>query len=318
MAADSLRQVITADSVGVQIGPMLSGSARWRITQTYRHCFYCLSDTGDVICIGDAHIDRGPFTITCTVSDVTAVAALAGSQYVQSCDGTMLFGDQAILDTARATPWPADFNTCAGPGAALDTMLATLVDTAATTAPQQSFGALIPAIFASQPRAEKTSALTVALHRRLLQVVDAIRYENAFDDPERLTSLLAPLIGLGYGLTPSGDDFCAGWILSLVAIGKTRQATTLATGLFDEAGNRTTAISLAFFRALAESRLSEGQARLLHCCAAGQTTDLADALHGVYHHGGTSGWDMLAGFAFGIGLPLGEHRFPGLAGSAGG
>ncbi|MEE4313283.1 MAG: DUF2877 domain-containing protein [Desulfofustis sp.] len=318
MAADSPHQVIKADSVGAQIGPMLSESAHWRITQTYRHCFYCLTDTGNVICIGDAHIDKGPFTIICADSDGTAVAALSENREVRSCDGTMLFGDQASLDTANATPWLADFDTCAGPGGtALDTVLATLVAAAATTAPQQSFGALIPAIFVPQPRAEKRSALTIALHRRLLQVVDAIRCEDAFDDPKRLTSLLSPLIGLGYGLTPSGDDFCAGWILSLVATGKTRQATALATGLLDAAGKRTTAISLAFFRALAESRLSEGQTRLLHCCAAGQTADLGDALYGVYHHGSTSGWDMLAGFAFGIGLSLGKHRFTGLAGSAG-
>jgi hypothetical protein len=165
----------------------------------------------------------------------------------------MLFGDQATLDTTRATLWLADFNTCAGPGDALDTVLRALVDTAADTAPQQSFGALLPAIFAPQPPAEKRSALTIALHRRLLQVVDAIRCEDAFDDPERLTSLLTPLIGLGYGLTPSGDDFCAGWILSLVAVGKTRQATALATGLLDAAGRRTTSISLAFFHALAAS-----------------------------------------------------------------
>lgn len=317
MTAGSPRQRIKADSVGAQIGAMLSVPARWRIIQSYRHCFYCLGDTGDVICVGDARIDKGPFTIICADSNGTAVAALSENREVRSSDGTLLFGEQAILDTANATPWLADFNTCAGAGDALDTVLATLVAAAAGAAPQQSLAALVPAISVSRPPAEKRSPLTIALHRRLLQVIDAIRCEEAVDDPERLTSLLSPLIGLGYGLTPSGDDFCAGWILSLVAIGKPRQATALATGLCDAAGTRTTAISLAFFRALATSRLSEGQARLLHCCAAGQPNDLGDALHGVYRHGGTSGWDMLAGFAFGIGLPLGEHRFPGPVGSAG-
>ena len=278
---DSSRQVIKARSIGAQVGPMLAGSTRWRIAQVYRHCFYCLSDIGNVICIGDARIDRGPFTIICDDSAVTTVATFNKNRVIRSCHDAMLLDDWTVIDTARAVPWLAGFNTCAGPGAVPARVLSTLAETAASTAPQQSFGALIPTLFTPEHRDQKASATTTFLHRRLLQIVDSVHHEGAFNEPVRLAALLTPLIGLGYGLTPSGDDFCAGFVLSLVAGGKTEQAARLAAELFQAARSRTTAISLAFYRALAGSRLCESQTRLLHCCAAQQKSDgdLVDALH---------------------------------------
>jgi hypothetical protein len=309
---DAPRQIIGAESIGPLIGPLLTGSAHWRIVQVYRHCFYCLSDTGHVICIGDTSIDRGPFTISCSGRAVTTAALLLMEKRgIQSHDGTVLLGDRIVIDTAGSVPWLADFTSCAGSGARMDMALSLLIETAADSAPQQSFGALIPALFARELCAEKTTATTAVLHRRLLQVVASVRRDGAFADPQRLAPLLTPLIGLGYGLTPSGDDFCAGSVLSLVAVGKPEQAAILATLLYQAAQLRTTEISLAFYRAHAASLLSESQARLLGCFGAAQDTDLGNALHGVCRHGATSGWDMLAGFAFGIGLLSGKHDFSG-------
>ncbi|MBE0586301.1 MAG: DUF2877 domain-containing protein [Desulfofustis sp.] len=315
---DAPRQIVGTESVGRLIGPLLAGAAGWRIIQVYRHCFYCLSDAGDVICIGDASIDRGPFTIICTEAVAAAAAAQAGNRDIVSNDGTMLLGDRLVIDTTRSALWVADFFNCGGSGANLDPVLSMLTETAGSTAPQQSLGSLLPALFTRELVDQKRAATTAVLHRRLLQVVDSVRRDSAFADPERLASLLIPLIGLGYGLTPSGDDFCAGSVLSLVAVGKPEQAVVLARNLFQAARNRTTVISLAFYRALGASLLFESQARLLGCIGDQQDPDLGDALHGVYRHGATSGWDLLAGFAFGLDLFSHEKQLSEPVGSAGG
>ncbi len=315
---NSSQRLIRAESVGSQVGPLLAGPARWRIARVYRHCFYCLGDNDEVICIGDTSIDRGPFTIICSGRAVTAAAALAGNRDIPSQNGAILLDDGIVIDTTGSKLWLADFNGCAGSWIVPDKALSILVETAADRAPLQSLGILVPALCDRAPGDDKESAATAALHQRLLQIINVVRREDAFDDPERLASLLNPLIGLGYGLTPSGDDFCAGCVLSLVAVGKPEQATVLATRLFETAQHRTTVISLAFYRALAASWLSESQARLLGCFATQQMSDLGDALRSVCRHGATSGWDMLAGFTFGIDLLLYDNHFPGLVASTGG
>jgi len=95
----------------------------------------------------------------------------------------------------------------------------------------------------------------------------------------------AALIGLGPGLTPSGDDYFGGVMVALHLTGRSTQADTLWRWLEPRLPARTTAISAAHLAAAAQGEAHEA----LHAVLGGADPALLD---GVGH---CSGWDALAG-----------------------
>jgi hypothetical protein len=96
------------------------------------------------------------------------------------------------------------------------------------------------------------------------------------------------LIGLGPGLTPSGDDYLAGMLVALRALGRDAQARSLWRWLQPRLALRTGAISAAHLAAAAAGEAHEALHHML--CAPSQAA--ARALGAVGH---CSGWDALAG-----------------------
>jgi hypothetical protein len=131
----------------------------------------------------------------------------------------------------------------------------------------------------------------------------ALAQACAADDPSAAARAAEPLIGLGPGLTPAGDDYVGGAFFARALLG--------AAGSHDVA--RWTAAA-ASVRALAAERTHPISAALLSDLLAGEghgpLHDLAVALLGdaplaralaaarrLTALGHSSGWDMLAGFA---------------------
>jgi hypothetical protein len=96
------------------------------------------------------------------------------------------------------------------------------------------------------------------------------------------------LIGLGPGLTPSGDDYLAGMLIALRALGRDAQARTLWRWLKPRLALRTSAISAAHLAAAAAGEAHEALHEML--CTPSEAA--ARALGAVGH---CSGWDALAG-----------------------
>jgi hypothetical protein len=94
------------------------------------------------------------------------------------------------------------------------------------------------------------------------------------------------LIGLGPGLTPSGDDFLGGVLVALRLAGRRMQAEGLWRWLAPRLAGRTSAISAAHLAAAAAGEAHEALHEVL---AGGLDFDKLDAV------GHCSGWDALAG-----------------------
>jgi hypothetical protein len=94
-----------------------------------------------------------------------------------------------------------------------------------------------------------------------------------------------PLLGLGPGLTPSGDDFLGGYLIALHALGRRHEAEAIAGRLLPVASARTSRISAAHLAAAAKG---EASAVLHSTLAGGDPRPLLELGH-------SSGWDMLAG-----------------------
>jgi len=105
----------------------------------------------------------------------------------------------------------------------------------------------------------------------------------------------AQLIGLGPGLTPSGDDYLGGVLVALRWVGRGAQADSLWRWLEPRLSERSSAISAAHLAAAAGGEVHEALHDLLTDLAAWESPDLVPRLSRLDALGHTSGWDALAG-----------------------
>jgi uncharacterized protein DUF2877 len=125
------------------------------------------------------------------------------------------------------------------------------------------------------------------------------------DDAASIVATGLPLLGLGPGLTPSGDDLVGGALFArrlLAATARERDAeTALATNLIDAARERTHPVAVALFADLATAQTFAPLHRLAHAMAVRAGADvLVDAAHALVVVGRSSGFEMLAGFMLGV------------------
>ena len=125
----------------------------------------------------------------------------------------------------------------------------------------------------------------------------------AADDPAAVAEAARPLLGLGGGLTPSGDDYVGGLLFGR-RLRERRDPTAwdaAVTRIVADAATLTHPISA---RLLADLAAGEGWAPLHELAGALAAGDPERALHAARDLtalGHTSGWDMLAGFLAGLG-----------------
>jgi len=110
-----------------------------------------------------------------------------------------------------------------------------------------------------------------------------------------LVEEIAELVGLGPGLTPSGDDLLGGAMIALQALGVDVAARALADRVLARARTGTSAISSAHLSAAAEGSGALALHQAITALARGDACRLRAALDRVGRVGATSGWDGLAG-----------------------
>ncbi len=182
---------------------------------------------------------------------------------------------------------------------------------AAPDAPAVGLAPLLPAL-AGEPRAacgtlaERVSTTLAELLEQLAAGDTALAVERA-----------RPLIGLGPGATPSGDDLLVGLLAGLTAI-RHPQAATLASGVAAQAAGRTTALSEQFLADAGRLHFSERAQRTTAAVLVGGPAELRSAVLSALAWGASSGADLLAGILIGIGAdrPMLAHTLRGLAGRA--
>jgi Protein of unknown function (DUF2877) len=158
---------------------------------------------------------------------------------------------------------------------------------------QDQRGDTIPAIIEAVARAEGAFGTVPAL----LDATGALQAEEA-------CAAIEPLIGLGPGLTPAGDDFLVGYLAGLwsTAGSDTARLRFLASvgAWLSRAASQTNVISRAHIQSAVRGHASEPIARLA------ERLDQADTIDGVragtqaaLQVGHSSGTDGVAGLLFG-------------------
>lgn len=129
-----------------------------------------------------------------------------------------------------------------------------------------------------------------------IQIAGEDLQEGWTGNQEKLREAGSKLAGLGFGLTPAGDDFLTGAMLWTWLAHPNPGACCNA--LLQGAAPRTTTLSAAFLRAAARGECDNWWHTLLVALSEGSHARITAAAQMVLARGATSGADALAGFLY--------------------
>jgi len=221
----------------------------------FRRSYYLRCPGERYACIGESSLGRGPLNV------------LVGGIELPK------LGERIAPDIAGAEAWSPPQVTI-GDAPALDALRAA----AAARAPAEGLACLVIG---------RQNAL--ASHAQ--PALDALQGWLA---GHALGEEAQALIGLGPGLTPSGDDYLGGMLVALRACSRASQADALWRWAEPRLAQRTSALSAAHLAAAAAGEAHEA----LHRCLlllGGSADSWDDALAELDSVGHCSGWDALAG-----------------------
>jgi hypothetical protein len=257
-----------------------------RIAAAFSRSLHLESD-GDFICIGDPSIGRGPLNAVLDPAGwmrlATAVPPLGTS--VRIAQGAFRIGGLTLDTTGaelwRPAPWPS-----AASGEGVLQALQRVQHAAGELAPVDGIARTVLGLAGERDSAfERVARPRV---ERLRTWVTARPSASASTPP-------VDLLGLGPGLTPSGDDLLCGMLVALHAVGKSDMAHLLYAEIAQAAPAATSPISAAFLRAAAEGYGCEPLHAAIAAILEGQSEALAGRIEALGRVGHTSGWDALAG-----------------------
>jgi hypothetical protein len=279
-------------------------NGRGEVAAVFERSFY-LRVGEDFICLGEPAIGNGPATLI--VAARVAELGLRQGQCAFISKERIAIGD-VVLDLAACQTWRAPPWT-ALPSPAVLSATCRIIARAACESPRDS---LAHAVFAAAdtPLARLARPRIARFESWLSEQTQASSSSAKADDVgwakrrRRVPTIkdrgghgasrLSPpygLIGLGPGLTPSGDDFLIGALATLDALGQTNMRAALGETVVASA-HRTSPLSASLLRAAAAGHMGEN----LHMMIAAIVTGDADAaIATAARIGHTSGWDALAG-----------------------
>jgi hypothetical protein len=253
--------------------------ARANVEAVFQRSFY-LRCGDEFICVGQPDIGNGPLTLIGNLGPLLDLKLRPGRS-AAVCVSHIMIGTPIRLTLEQSESWrPPPWPVCPPPIRLIETCAA-LASRAATDAPEESLARI------AGPR--------IALFERWLSgVLDA---RNA--DVTAGEGAVRGLIGLGFGLTPAGDDFLVGALALIDAIGERDAHAALAQAIIAALPGATSPLSACFLRAAAAAHVGEDLHRAVSCVLAG---DVDAAVATIENIGHSSGWDMLAGITTALGV----------------
>ena len=251
----SLTSVAFAASVAGRFARDALALGEGEVCALFRRSFYLRFPGGNYACVGDLSLGRGPLNALVTSFSPPA------------------FGARISVSLENASLWQPPRLVPHGSANLIGLRKAVM-----ERIPEDGFGCLV---------AGTHNALSVHA-QPALEAIDRWLVGNA------LGAEAAQLIGLGPGLTPSGDDYLGGVMVALHALGRGAQSAGLWRWLEPRLAERTSAISAAHLAAAAAGEAHEA----LHACLVElfkSTNEWDVALTQLSAVGHGSGWDGLAG-----------------------
>ena len=289
---DSFSRVTHAILVGSVAARSANTDARGTVRAVFDRSFYVTLDAG-LICVGPESMGAGPLNLICApwFDDLSLRTVLQP-------------GDFAIVENARFHAGPVSISLeraqrwhppPVGPWSrsSLARGLAAFADTLPRQLPSEGLARLLRPT-GPIDRPSPVLAAAEAPIRHLLETI------NSMDADDIDCDQIEPLIGLGPGLTPSGDDYLGGLLIALSLIGRTCLRDQLWQALEPLLARRTGDISRAHLAAAAAGLGNSALHAVLCAILAGRTDAISVAFTSITGLGHTSGWDTLAGSVAGL------------------
>jgi hypothetical protein len=257
------------------------------------------------LCVGTPAIGNGPLTLVADVGDGADAArfselGLRPGQPAELSARSIVIDGAITFGLSEREPWRPPAWPSVPPDGGLVAACAALARRAAAEAPAEGFARVV---FGGAEQ-DATSLARMA-RPRIADFASSLSPVVRGDRDDLDRDAVRRLIGLGPGLTPSGDDFLCGALAFLDACGITQAHAALARAVI-EAAALTSPLSACFLRAAADRNIGEYLHRAVASLIAG---DIDAAIAAARRIGHSSGWDMLAGAATTLRMVV--HELPG-------
>ena len=264
------------------------GSFQGRVHSAFERVVNLERAGGGLFTLAARDVDDAPHTLVLDLPGFGDSGVEAGER-VTAIGGTLAIAGRIAVDIDTATawdptlpPWPDDHTTVAANVALVRTRGDTL-------------GSAV----------DERSAFAAEVTAMLEQRADALRAALLCGDAEAAVRHGIDMLGLGPGLTPSGDDFLLGLLAALhVPQGPAGRLAAIGAAIAAAAPRRTHAISVAALEAAATGRVRASIHAFVRALMHGRRECLQAALDDVLAIGSTSGADIVSGVLCGFEVHL--------------
>lgn len=265
-----------------------------RVVAVLESSFYVrLADA--LVCVGNDALQPSPLSLVTTAPRGIDWSA-SGLRVDAGCRiraATLYVGERCVFPLRGAALWrpqPPAGERCSE---ALRRGLAEFMRHTAARAPRAGLGRIVlcgSAACADEPTRNHARAAIADIRAWLAEAM-----RRPATTPARCLRRSMRLIGLGPGLTPSGDDFLAGVMIALHGFGFRRALEALWLAARPALLASENAVSLAHLTAASRGLGSDIIHRAFAALLAGERAAIASLVDAVDDYGHTSGWDTLAG-----------------------
>ncbi len=234
---------------------------------------YVESATGGIACVGDHAISDGPLNALLEPDFPTINYTLGG---------------MIEVDLSHSTSWAPLNDVTPPPSASIRHGLKALSSALPAYGLTDGLGLFLDPLL----RGATTIDMAAPLLRAATPGIQALSEWLATPETAPQDSVLS-LIGLGPGLTPSGDDLLGSCLVALRRIGRQHDSDRLADAVLAAAQTATGRISLAHLECAAKGLGAAPLHNTLEAIIAGD--NIANSLVALDRVGHSSGWDALVG-----------------------
>jgi hypothetical protein len=289
------QSILTADSVGAGVPRIAHGA----VHSVFRRACNIEMRTGELVTLLALEFGNLPCGIRCAPPDGSFDGRLRRGQ-TATIEGAVLHVPAARLcvDLSRAPVWHCDSFAIDVRDSAAVRALAALRATLCGHTPKGGFAPLLFTPVGARTPLERSIA------GRLIETLPVLENALARRDPEEFAAGLARIIGVGVGLTPSGDDFVVGLLAALRSRaghepGVDALLRQLAS-LLPPLTLGTHAISRQQLLDAIHGRFAQRLSEVLRALA--QDGDVSEPARKALLSGHSSGADTLSGLLFGLSL----------------
>ncbi|MGI9493208.1 MAG: DUF2877 domain-containing protein [Geminicoccaceae bacterium] len=285
---------VEARSIGPIASQVLRRHSDATVIASFDHSFYLDAD-GHLICVASESLYDGPFNILTRLPGHGAawpsLPIAVGQRWTIDDNALSCADDPGIdIDLSAALAWcpkppPRDLPNPSQIGLAVGNLRA-------LAASRCRRDGLLDLVLDQESKPNSAAARAA---QKPLQDLSQHAMTWLGHGDRRIMASLEALLGLGPGLTPSGDDLIAGLLIGCRYIGRDAGALDLWRTLEREAKTRTTPISMAHLSAAGQGMGAAPFHDLIDALIENRTVHITEALDAVARIGHSSGLDAVGG-----------------------